>query len=359
MNKKLTIIGPILNQNEHKKNQAASMATSEFIRNLIISLESNFVVTLMNFSPDRTFPLGNIFPVNEKIYENQLNSNYINIPFFKNLSLSLSLLVTSVKNQIVNKPKYIIFYNWHWYYVLVYIYYRAFGKLIYVYAADYKVPYFVKSIIDINYQMHLKNKKDLKNTCYFPGPTINNPILNEPNFEDKDFSIGYAGSYGKSSSIKELIDWFIKKNNPNKSIKLRLYGKVPKFIGSYLLSEIKNIEIMGYMEEPYFSESLMRNQFLIEYRNKKIRSYNFTFPSKLLLYRKFNSIILTNTTEPLDSTFSKCFVFLDDYNKVLDSIVAIPNYNFKCLVHNHRKIFFNHQINLSAKLLEFIENGNK
>ena len=318
--KTILIVGPVLSSIEHIDNNAASSATTEFLQNFIDLLNYNGSrVLLLNFMPARLFPFGSLFPISNCAISDQYKAIYINFPFLSGFTKFLAIGLQAINVIINHKVEKIILYNWHNYYIAIFILCKIFSIDLRVYAADYPVNKIIKKVIDINYSRHLINVSSGVDSIFYPGARSINSNKDNLTFKEKGNSIAYAGNYGESSKIHELIEFFLR--GPQ-NVPLYLYGKVPKKIIEQC-AFCNKVIVVGYLLEPEFSKSLMRHRLLIDFRNKDHPLYSRSFPSKLLFYHQFNSLIVTNAVEALGDHLSNGFYIIDDDLKFLKELINI------------------------------------
>ncbi len=349
--KKILIVGPVLSPIEHIDNNAASSATTEFLQNIIDLLNSNGSrVFLLNFMPARLFPFGSLFPISNCEISDQYKATYINFPLLSGFTKFITIGLQAFNVIFKHKVEKIILYNWHNYYIAIFILSKIFSIDLRVYAADYPVNKIIKKIIDINYSRHLINVSSGIDSIFYPGATSIHSNKDNLNYNDKANSIAYAGSYGESSKIHELIDFFLV---GIQNVPLYLYGKVPKKIIERCAFS-KKVIVVGYLLEPEFSKSLMRHRLLIEFRNKDHHLYSRSFPSKLLFYQQFNSLIVTNAIEALGDNLSSGFYITDDKLKLLEKLININLLEQEKICRDNKKLFYLYHKKLTKNFINLL-----
>ena len=349
--KKILFVGPVLTDIEHFKNIAASSATSEFLKNWFNGVSQRFKIIHINFYPDRIFPRGMLIARSRFIYNNSaLSACYLNFFFLSTISKALSIAACVVFGKLANPScKIIIFYNWHYYYLPAYLIAHIFRLRKIVIQADYKIPSMIKERIYMNHNEYAQTNSMIDKNIFFPGFIRD---LKENYKSNISKIVAYAGGYGNASSISQFIQWYL---NTDAQFHLHLFGRIDK-TSIELIGNDDRVKIFGYLKNDELDSKLKDYQFFIEPRNEKYNFYNFSFPSKILFYRRFNGIIFTNSILAMSPGLRRSVVKIDENYELINNYMLIEYSQYEKIRDSLNEEFDKEMKLLTTQLYEFLNN---
>ncbi len=314
--KKVLWIGQVVNPNIIIANKAISAAANNWQLGFIEGLIKNSKeVHVISYIPYQTWPKGPIWvgkKQNKKCDDGItiFFVSYVNIRLIRGLWLGGSILICYLSNLINNKYERLYTYN-----PLVQHRYAAniIRKLYKTKWVSIVADGYAKAKPDLNIFLSFYYFKKFNNGAkYFLDGGVDIEESPKYDYEEKNRIFLYAGTLTKITGIIDFVKTF--KDYNNTDCELHIYGKgKSNIIEEYALQD-KRIKIMGFVSDLALSVACSEAfAFICPRANNNLA--NTTFPSKLLLYLKYEKPIICASSESIAPKYDEILIKYKNLDK--------------------------------------------
>lgn len=327
--KKYIWIGPLVNLDNEKKNDAISPAANSWQESFIEEIRKKKLCSrVITYKPERVWPYGPL--IAKSYYRNNdikiVNINYINILYLRELWLAFSIILVLWRlckaSRDCNQPKkYLVFYNCEWRHTITSMLvnialYRYYIPLAVV--ADHLARKWYDGYIFLSYHYYYSSSFIKK--FHFDGGIDLENIIRENGTEIKKYLM-YSGAITEHGGILDFVRTYSSVIY-NNGIELYISGS-----GSLLpelLHEIETkpyIKYLGFLAKDELNKICFNSLALINPRPIIGENAENNFPSKIHFYTLFERPIISTRCLGLSPKYDLFLYYYDDENTLLDAIV--------------------------------------
>lgn len=300
-----------MHEREFKNWPAVSPAACKWQKNLLLGLHNkNIDFTLIYYRPDSYWPKGRVFPTFQRSYSKipfkNIEINYLNLPFFKNLTKKLFLKKILNKfnsNENDSNATFLITYNAPKWTSDVFSDKEIFRNFYRIYLlADEKKYNEAEGYIILSFDQFQKCK--YKNKLHYDGSLYDyqNKYQVINNSKKKTIFL-YSGSFLRWAGVQTLLDAvkLIKSNN----FQIWFSGYGNNDLIKNAAKHDKRIKYFGLLSEIRLKTIFKKADVFLNPRPVSILESAFNFPSKLFDYLSWQKPIISTFTKGLSPEYKK------------------------------------------------------
>jgi glycosyltransferase involved in cell wall biosynthesis len=357
--KSILWIGVIINTEQIKNHKVVSAAANNWQQRFVNALIDNGVqVNCITYLPDSYWPKGSFRP---KLKKKDLPENfrafpvsYFNIPFFREISLATSLIVTIIKLKL---------------HFDLLITYNPFKRHIYC-------GTLFKSILKKKWALIIADGDKDGNPdvdIYLSNDTFlrqeGKKILmqggvsefKEPFYRPSNKKIIlFTGNISKLTGIVEFATLFNEISNCN--FELHIYGKGNDQSLNNLSLTNSKIKVFGFVNDKNLENAMRSAWIYVNPRSLAEESVQNTFPSKILEYLRYGKPILSTKTSGIGNKYDNFLFYYkaEDLQSLQNTLVFLNQLSDESYakIHNDAKVFCskNSWINVTKSFLYDLKN---
>lgn len=360
----IIFIGNIVDKEICNTLSSCSPAGNKWQENFIKNLEkiSNEKITNLSIIPLRVFPLSKDISIKKFKNKNKEASNlisYLNILFFKKISIFISVMYYLIKNAKEN-DKIIIYNLYSPVFLAVNIFkrfckikfvgiiadivlendlkYKGLKKFLYEFGGKSQKKFLqnLDEVIAVN-RLILKDF-NIKNGTILEGGVDTLKIEKKDKLNHKTRKVIFAGTLDNLNGIEFLLKSFSKLKNDD--VELHIYGRGP--LTDMVEKETKNnpkIIYKGFVSSEKIKNILLNGDLLIIPRLKSIKTLRYTFPSKLFEYMLSGTPVLMTKIPGLGKEYEEYIYMKDteDPQEFSEFMKVILNFSEEILIEKGKK----------------------